>query len=155
MVKRPEGEVRIAELLGGNDWNSIPLDHQIYLYHSHRSANYIRRLSKTPHVITSGYRSQSQHAEIYAQKNAKRKMKGLPELRIPWGSFHLIGAAWDVADPRGELKDWVLSNIDILEMLGIHCENPEITSANSMPPWEKWCHFQIMPPSSGARFFDP
>lgn len=90
-------------------------------------------------IITSGLRTKEDQLRIY-------KAKGVPDNKIPWGSAHLKGAAADVSDPNGKLIDWCYDNVQILENIGLWCEEKD-----SIPR----VHFQIYPPKSGNRFFKP
>jgi hypothetical protein len=76
---------------------------------------------------------------IYAAKGITDKAK------IPMKSLHLRGAAVDIADPSGKLMLWCKSNVDILEQVGLWCEEGT----------KGWVHFQSQPPRSGKRFFLP
>lgn len=62
-------------------------------------------------------------------------------------SKHLIGAAADIADPKGELRKWVRANMDKLEKVELWIESLDHTPT--------WVHFQIFPPKSGRREFIP
>lgn len=95
----------------------------------------------------SGYRSMAHHLEIYAAKNKTRKAQGLPELKVPMSSRHLICAAIDLEDTDGKLKKWAKENVDVLEELGLYCEALESTPT--------WLHIQFIAPKSGNRFFVP
>lgn len=152
---RPEGEVLVKELLSGAIWDAIPLEHRLNLSRIFYITNFLRKLSGVPFQISSGYRTETEHTRIYAKKNAARKEAGLPALRIPWGSYHLIGAAVDISDPRGEVKHFLLDHLEYLERHDLYLENPMVTSPDDAKPWDRWIHIQIYPPKSGKRFFDP
>ena len=62
-------------------------------------------------------------------------------------SKHMLCQAIDLNDDDGDLDQWCLANIDILERIGVWLEHP-----NSTP---RWCHLQILPPASGRRVFHP
>lgn len=98
--------------------------------------NIIRKEYGKPMTITSGLRSDTHQKKLIAQglSNAKR-------------SNHMTGCACDVKDLDGELKDWILGRIPLLEQVGLWCEDFDYTPT--------WVHFQIVPPKSGKRFFIP
>jgi uncharacterized protein YcbK (DUF882 family) len=102
--------------------------------------NKIRSLWGKPMTVTSGFRSHDDHIRIYRQK-------GIPDDKIPWGSQHLKCAAVDIYDPKQELQTWCLNNVDKLADIGLWCEDFSATP--------NWCHFQILSPKSGLRFFMP
>jgi len=135
------------ELLKDISFHDIPLDHQSNLYRLHFCLNIIRRHYMRPIYVNSGYRSKENHAKIYAEINAKRRSEGLQPLRIPWKSKHLIGAAADLADGAGLLKEFLLENLDLLERLDLYVEDFDDTHG--------WCHIQIYSPASLRRFFKP
>lgn len=62
-------------------------------------------------------------------------------------SNHIIGAAVDISDPKGELDEWCVQNVKLLESIGLWMEHKDDTP--------NWSHFQIYPPKSGNRFFHP
>lgn len=67
-------------------------------------------------------------------------------------SKHLIGAAIDLDDDdAGTVWKWVFENRAKLVEWGLWMEHPCWTHCNGM----SWLHFQIIPPSSGKRFFIP
>ena len=87
-------------------------------------------------VVTSGLRSQGQQEEmIKAGKTKASKSK------------HLDGCAADIYDPNGILKMWLRENPKALEDAQLWCEHGDYTPT--------WCHFQIVPPRSGNRWFIP
>jgi uncharacterized protein YcbK (DUF882 family) len=92
--------------------------------------NQVRREWGKPMIVTSGLRSPQDQARI----NPKAPK-----------SKHLIGAACDISDPKGELMAWCRSNERRLEQIGLWMEAGT----------KGWVHFQIVPPRSGARFFLP
>lgn len=102
--------------------------------------NQVRILFAKPMLITSGVRTIEDHLRIYAEKGITDKSK------VPMGSMHLIGAACDVLDLKGELMDWCRKNEKQLEIIGLWIEDDP-----SVPR----VHFQIFPPKSGSRFFKP
>lgn len=62
-------------------------------------------------------------------------------------SKHMTGQAIDISDPDGDLDDWCMEHLDILEVCGLWMEHPSATKG--------WCHVQIVPPKSGKRVFYP
>jgi uncharacterized protein YcbK (DUF882 family) len=87
-------------------------------------------------IITSGLRSEGQQAElIKAGKSNATKSK------------HLLGLAADIADPENKLYDFLQANPQLMESIGLWCEDKSATP--------NWCHIQITPPGSGKRFFLP
>lgn len=62
-------------------------------------------------------------------------------------SRHMTAQACDLRDPHGDLDEWCLDHIDILETLGLYLEHPSATKG--------WCHVQTVPPRSGKRVFYP
>lgn len=109
--------------------------------------NKVRDKWATPMTVTSGLRDLQDHLRIYEEKNKKLKDQGKPQLHVPMNSKHLYGQACDISDPEEKLKNWVNSNIDFIEEVGLWMED-----FNSCPGW---VHFQCTPPLSGKRFFIP
>ena len=62
-------------------------------------------------------------------------------------SLHITGEAIDLADPDGELDDFLFDNPHLLEDAGLFVEHPSAT--------RRWCHLQSRAPRSGNRFFFP
>lgn len=62
-------------------------------------------------------------------------------------SRHMTAQACDLRDPYGDLDEWCLDNLDILQTLGLYLEHPAATKG--------WCHVQTVPPRSGKRVFYP
>jgi len=96
----------------------------------------VRETFKRPMIVTSGFRSREDQERIYKGKT-----------NIPMHSCHLIGAAVDIADRDKSLAGFCYDNIQLLEKVGLWCEDPTMTHS--------WIHFQIFPPKSGTRFFKP
>lgn len=136
-----EKMVYFKELIKGNSIADIPHAHQINLEDLKNKLNVLRQMCKIPFIITSGYRSEYDHRRIYAAKGITDDKK------IPWGSKHLIGAAADILDKDGKIKEWVLQNKNCLEEIGLWAEDFKYTEA--------WLHLQTQPPKSGNRFFKP
>lgn len=78
----------------------------------------------------SGYRSPEHNKQI----------GGAPR------SAHVQGKAIDIADPKGELKKWLLARVKLLEEKGLRMEASEATPG--------WCHLDTMPVKR-ARVFRP
>lgn len=64
-------------------------------------------------------------------------------------SKHMTGQAIDLADPEGDLDDWLMSAEGQAAMaeLGLWHEHPAATKG--------WAHLQTVPPRSGRRTFYP
>lgn len=62
-------------------------------------------------------------------------------------SLHITGQAIDLADPDGELDEFLFDNAHLLEEVGLWVEHPAAT--------RRWCHLQSESPRSGNRFFWP
>ena len=114
--------------------NQYPVDHETAgnLATLLFRMNQVRREWGKPMIVTSGLRSQADQARI----NPKAPK-----------SKHLIGAACDIWDPKGELMDWCVANEKRLEQIGLWMEHRSATPT--------WVHMQIYPPKSGKRFFLP
>lgn len=103
--------------------------------------NKVRQKYGKPMRITSGVRNMQDHIAIYAKK-------GITDLKkIPMSSKHLLGAACDVQDSKGELKKWILQNLDLIQSCGLYLEDFRWTKG--------WVHFQCHAPLSGKRIFLP
>lgn len=94
--------------------------------------NRVRAAYGVPMTVTSGLRSLEQQMRV----NPKAPK-----------SKHLSGEAVDILDQSGKLKTWVKENIALIEEIGLWMED-FLSTPN-------WCHFQIVPPASGHRFFIP
>lgn len=94
--------------------------------------NAIRIAYGKPLIITSGVRNTVDQQRINPKAPASK---------------HLLAAAADISDPKGELWDWMLKNLDFLKKLDVYLE------AKSATP--TWVHCQILPPKSGNRIFIP
>lgn len=62
-------------------------------------------------------------------------------------SKHMTGQAIDLADPEGDLDDWCMDHLDMLEHFELWLEHPSAT--------KNWCHLQSLPPKSNKRVFYP
>lgn len=105
-----------------------------------KRVNDLRTAYGKPMFVTSGLRSVADHLKIYMRK-------GIPINRVPMKSQHLVGAACDFSDPKGDLARWAIANEKKLELFKLWCEAPGSTPG--------WLHVQIFPPKSGKRFFRP
>lgn len=137
--------ITLNELLSNNDITSIPETHRNNLEELLIKMNALRKAYGKPMVVTSGYRSYIQHQNIYKQIAFKR---GVPFYltQVPMKSKHLSGQAVDIADPDFKLHAWCRANVELLEELGLWCEELDKTPR---------VHFQSVPPTSGRRFFKP
>lgn len=133
--------ITLKELIKNTLISDIPLEHQHNLEELLKRINVIRTVYGKPMTVTSGYRSLQDHLRIYSSKGITDRSK------IPMASKHLYGQAVDIYDPNKELQAWVKQNVKVLEDIGLWCED-----FGSTP---NWCHFQIVPPRSGKRFFIP
>lgn len=94
--------------------------------------NKIREVYAKPMIISSGWRP----AEVNAKTPGAAKQ-----------SKHMIGLAVDIVDADGNLRKWVLRNLQLMKELGIYLENFNWTKG--------WVHFQLGAPHSGKRIFVP
>ncbi len=63
-------------------------------------------------------------------------------------STHIAGLGVDLQDtPNRDLARWCVSNLDVLEELGLYMEDPQWTP--------DWVHLQIVAPGSGRRVYIP
>lgn len=64
-------------------------------------------------------------------------------------SKHMTGQAIDLADPEGDLDEWLMTQAGqtALAEIGLWQEHPAATKG--------WCHVQTVPPKSGRRTFYP
>ena len=139
--------ILLSELCDPQVYEQLDKDIQFNLSRLHFVLNFIRVLYDKPMVVNSGFRSKERHFQIYQKKNNDRISKGLEPMPIPVKSWHLYGAAADIHDPFQMLQKWCLDHLHILEELNVYCE-----SFNATP---SWTHFQIYPPKSGRRIFNP
>lgn len=131
----------LQELLGKYELKQLPKDHQDNIVILLEKMNKIRTAWNQSMIVTSGYRSMEDHLRIY-------KNKGITDpSKIPMKSKHLFGQAVDVSDPQRKLQEWCRTNVKILEDVELWMESFDATP--------NWCHFQILPPKSGNRFFIP
>jgi uncharacterized protein YcbK (DUF882 family) len=98
--------------------------------------NQVQKIWGRQFVVTSGLRSEEQQRNlIKAGKTKATKSK------------HLTGHAADIYDPDGSLKAFLLNYPNVLIEANLWCEHGDYTP--------NWCHFQIVPPGSGNRWFKP
>lgn len=62
-------------------------------------------------------------------------------------SKHMTAQAIDISDPEGDLDNWCVQHLEVLERLGLWLEHPSATKG--------WCHVQTVAPRSGNRVFYP
>jgi uncharacterized protein YcbK (DUF882 family) len=132
--------IELKELLSGNKFNDLPMEHKVNILELLKRINIIRDSYGKPMNPTSGYRTLQHHLDIYAAK-------GITPDKVPMGSQHLKGNAVDIYDPKQELQKWCITNEKELATVGLWVED-----FSSTP---NWCHFQLVPPKSGKRFFKP
>ena len=94
-------------------------------------------------AVSSGYRTMEDHLRIYKEINEKKKAKGLPEVKIPMGSKHLVGAACDLVDKDDRLKKFCTEAI--LKKYDLYMEHGDYT--------DTWCHLQTT--KTSQRIFKP
>lgn len=87
---------------------------------------------RTGSLVSSGYRPQNINANT---PGAAPKSK------------HISLQACDLYDPEGEIDDWCMENLEVLEQIGLWMEHPSATKG--------WCHIQVVPPRSRRRVFYP
>lgn len=87
-----------------------------------------------PLVITSGLRDAAQQKQLIAEGKSNAPK-----------SHHLVGEAADIYDPDSALHDWVKANDATIIDIGLWMEERQ-------GPWQ---HFQIVPPKSKKRWFNP
>jgi hypothetical protein len=133
--------IALKEILKGKEFGALPKEHRDNLMTLLERVSKVRELFSKPMTVTSGYRSMAEHLEIYRKKGITDQSK------IPMKSRHLIGAAVDIYDPNKILQSWILSNVKVLEDVGLWCEDFSATP--------NWVHFQCTSPASGKRFFKP
>lgn len=100
------------------------------------ATNLIRDLYGKPMIVTSGYRP----PEANAAANGKPQ------------SAHLTCEACDFRDDDGQLAQWCIRNLDLLQRAGLYMESPTSTRT---PTGGGWVHLQTRAPKSGKRVFIP
>lgn len=99
-----------------------------------KKLNVIRAAYGKSMVVTSGLRSEGQQKKLISIG-----------LSTATKSNHLTGSACDILDRDESLWKWCLDNMDLLVSTGLWLENRQ----------GPWVHFQIVPPHSGKRIFNP
>lgn len=127
MIKKEE--IVTQDLLSKyrNDYNEEVDDNVNELL---KRINIIRALYGKPMTLSSGWRPSEYNKSIGGAPN----------------SNHCKGLALDVKDTDGEFKKFVTSNLYKFSLLGLYMEQFSWTPT--------WVHIQIVPPASGARFFE-
>lgn len=90
----------------------------------------LNHITKT--IISSGWRPLSINT---ATPNAAKRSK------------HMTCCAIDIYDPDAQVDKWCMSNLPVLEKVGLWMEHPSATPG--------WSHWQIIPPKSRNRVFYP
>ena len=145
--------VSLSELIDPNLEPTLGFLERSNLGFLHYKINCLRQYCPHPFIIRtperrrSGFRTKEDHFGLYSEINARRKATGLPDLRVPKKSMHLVGAAADILDREGVIQKWILDNLIRSEEIGLWYEEFDSTP--------NWVHAQIYPPSSGKRFFKP
>lgn len=62
-------------------------------------------------------------------------------------SRHMTGQAIDIADPEGDLDQYCIDHVLVLQKIGLWLEDPSSTKG--------WTHVQSVPPKSNRRVFYP
>lgn len=109
----------------------------------------VREWIGKPISVTIALRTMAYHLELYRKINEQRKVKGLPEQKIPMGSMHLVGRA----------VDFIIS--------GMSCDEfkTKIRADKKLDEWklrmEKngdgagWIHLDDKEPGPSGREFNP
>lgn len=116
--------ITMSELTKGA---AIPAEYQANMAELLRKMNLIREAYGKPMLITSGFRSLSDHLRIYKEKGITDQSK------IPMKSKHLFGQACDILDTDGKLNQWCKENEELLRNIGVWLETRQ----------GGWQHFQI------------
>lgn len=131
--------ITMSELIGKTRLTDVAADVEKNLKNLLVCVNKVRALWGKPMIVTSGFRTTEDHKRIYAAKGIT------DDLKIPWRSKHLFGAAVDIADEGLVLTKWLKDNPKVLEDAELWCEEGN----------KNWVHFQIFPPASDKRWFLP
>jgi len=124
--------IRFEELNPHNYPTTADIEHNLEILLAR--LNIIRAAWDKPMIVTSGLRSEKQQQELIAH-GVSKAIK----------SNHLTGSAADIYDPEGHLYYWVSNNRELLIHAQLWCETKQ----------GNWVHFQICPPHSNERFFNP
>jgi hypothetical protein len=135
----------LKELLSGNDLKDQPIEIQDNLNILLDKMNKVRVAYDKAMIVTSGLRSLDHHIQVYKDLAKQRKVP-FDQSKVPMKSNHLFGRAVDIQDSDGKLYQWCQDNVKLLEEIGLWME-----VADDQPR----VHFQIVPPKSGNRFFNP
>lgn len=120
--------------MGRAEFQNLPKDVQSNLMILLERINKIRSAYGKPMKVNDGIR-----------------IKGLNDYGAK-SSNHYLGAAIDIDDDEaGTLWKWVYANRKLLKEVGLWMEHPCYTHFDG----KSWLHFQIVPPSSGKRFYVP
>jgi hypothetical protein len=138
-------------MMGRADFMTLDSAHQTNILKLLQKVNDLLNDAGLERSISSGYRTMKDHQRIYADINKKKKAAGLPEVKVPMGSKHLIGAAIDLADPDGKLDKYCTE--DVLKKFDLYMEHPDYTNSAVDPKSKGWCHLQIIPTKN--RIFRP
>ncbi len=146
--------VQMSDLIDPGLFYQIPEEHQSNLSISLWKANVLREASKIPMFIRNettrkraGYRTREMHRDLYAEISKKNGRV----IKPPEYSWHLFGAAHDIADPGGRLKKWINENKEFCRVHGMYFEHFDATGGLD----DGWVHQQIYPPGSMNMFFLP
>jgi hypothetical protein len=137
--------LKYSELMGNHVITEIPLSHQQNGETLLKRINIVREKYGKPMTVTSGYRSLQDHLRVYSELAHKRGVPFDPN-KVPMGSAHLSFSACDILDLDGSLFNWCKDNLDTLEEAQLWLEEKDD---------QPRVHFQIYPPKSGKRFFNP
>lgn len=138
--------ITMDELLRGKKYDELSKELRDNLSVLLHRINMVRREWGKPMVVTSCIRTEDEQLAIYAKKGITDRSK------VPMGSAHLKGAAVDIGDPKGLLKDFMTGhNEEMLELCDLYMEDPKATVG--------WMHVQILPfktyKAGGTRVFKP
>lgn len=135
--------IQFQELVDPFDFHKAPNEHKANIYTAYYKLCQLRHHYNRPLACRDannpnrGYRTLEKHFALY--KNLGKQ----PPLK----SLHLVGAAYDVSDPVGDFKKWILDHLEIAESLDLFFEDFDYTPG--------WVHWQLYAPPSGKRFFKP
>ena len=135
--------ITLADYLMGRD--TVPLTNEQYLtaVSTVEKVNHLLGLlagdgvdleinPRTGSLVSSGYRPQNINANTPGAAPKSR---------------HITLQACDLYDPEGEIDNWCMENLSVLEQIGLWMEHPSATKG--------WCHIQTVPPRSRRRVFYP
>lgn len=123
--------ITLEQYFEGRDRDFPPTDDQTHSASCLVDAiNELEKEYGQPLVMTSGYRPDEINAHICGAVK---------------GDAHSRCSGIDLHDPQGQLSDWCLKHLDILEELNFWMEDPKSAKNH--------CHLQSYPPHSGKRVF--